>query len=160
MGLYFFTYEHGRNALSVAYGLGEGNGAELPPWVSSGMGFASATIATVATNPIDLAKTRLQTLRVAEVGGTAGAGAAAGVGAGTGAGVGAASGGGAGAGASRAGLSARASVFTVMRDVAATEGVGALMTGCVARVGAIAPGSAISFFVYESIKEWCAARKE
>ena len=48
--------------------------------------------------------------------------------------------------------------FGVMRDVAAKEGAGALMTGCVARVGAIAPGSAISFFVYESIKEWCAKR--
>ena len=106
--------------------------------------------ATVITTPIDMGKTRLQTLRVepSEPPGTEGGGRGAG-------------GGGApvhgGRAVRGAGLSARAGVFQVVRDVAAKEGVGALFTGVTARVGAIAPGSAISFFVYESIKEWCAS---
>jgi solute carrier family 25 citrate transporter 1 len=41
-----------------------------------------------------------------------------------------------------------------MRDVARKEGPRALMTGTAARVAAVAPGSAISFFVYESVKAY------
>lgn len=46
-------------------------------------------------------------------------------------------------------------VFGIMRDVVRREGFGALWTGASARVLAIAPGSAISFYVYETIKDWC-----
>lgn len=183
--IYFVAYEHGRNAVSsyasfsssAEHGDGSGprTGSELPPWVSSACATAAAAAATVATNPIDLAKTRLQTLRVESS-------VSASVSVGPGADSGVVGGAGtsksfildthrrrSGAGASSgfildthrgAALPASVGVFSVMRDVAAKEGVGALMTGCVARVWAIAPGSAISFFVYESIKEWCAAQEE
>ena len=51
-------------------------------------------------------------------------------------------------------ISSRAGVFGVMRDVARREGVAALTAGAGARVLAVAPGSAVSFFVYETIKGW------
>ena len=102
----------------------------LPPWVSGACGFAAAAVATVATHPLDLAKTRLQTLRTEpkreEVSGkkTFSRGAT------------------------------RKNVFSIARDVFRREGAARLFAGCGARVAAVAPGSAISFFVYEGIKEW------
>ena len=93
----------------------------LPPWVSGFCGFAAASAATVATHPLDLAKTRLQTLRAVP-----------------------------GSIPSRA----SSSVFSIARDVARNEGFKRLFAGCGARVAAVAPGSAISFFAYETIKEW------
>ena len=101
----------------------------LPPWASGGCGFAAAAAATVATHPLDLAKTRLQTLR-------AGAGARA---------------------SSSSSSSSSSSVFSIARDVARREGASRLFAGCGARVAAVAPGSAISFFAYEIIKEWMKA---
>ena len=104
----------------------------LPPWVSGGCGFAAAAAATVATHPLDLAKTRLQTLRAS---------------------------GGASSESSEAkrkagGRFASPSIFSIARDVARREGASRLFAGCGARVAAVAPGSAISFFVYENVKEW------
>jgi solute carrier family 25 citrate transporter 1 len=96
----------------------------LPPWASSGCAVAAAAAATVVTTPIDLAKTRLQTMRVGGVG------------------------------------NIESGVFGIMRDVVRREGVGALWTGASARVLAIAPGSAVSFYVYESIKDWCTREEE
>ena len=104
----------------------------LPPWVSGACGFAAAAVATVATHPLDLAKTRLQTLRTEpkreEVSGkkTFSGGA----------------------------QTRKNNVFSIARDVFRREGAARLFAGCGARVAAVAPGSAISFFVYEGIKEW------
>lgn len=102
----------------------------LPPWVSGACGFAAAAVATVATHPLDLAKTRLQTLRTEpkreEVSGKK----------------------------TFSGGATRKNVFSIARDVFRREGAARLFAGCGARVAAVAPGSAISFFVYEGIKEW------
>ena len=102
----------------------------LPPWVSGACGFAAAAVATVATHPLDLAKTRLQTLRTEpkreEVSGKK----------------------------TFSGRATRKNVFSIARDVFRREGAARLFAGCGARVAAVAPGSAISFFVYEGIKEW------
>ena len=102
----------------------------LPPWVSGACGFAAAAVATVATHPLDLAKTRLQTLRTEpkreEVSGKQ----------------------------TFSGGATRKNVFSIARDVFRREGAARLFAGCGARVAAVAPGSAISFFVYEGIKEW------
>lgn len=104
----------------------------LPPWVSGACGFAAAAVATVATHPLDLAKTRLQTLRTEpkreEVSGKKAFSGGA--------------------------TSRKNNVFSIARDVFRREGAARLFAGCGARVAAVAPGSAISFFVYEGIKEW------
>ena len=102
----------------------------LPPWVSGACGFAAAAVATVATHPLDLAKTRLQTLRTEPKRAETVPG-------------------------SKSEKSAtRKNVFSIARDVFRREGAARLFAGCGARVAAVAPGSAISFFVYEGIKEW------
>ena len=102
----------------------------LPPWVSGACGFAAAAVATVATHPLDLAKTRLQTLRTEPRRAETVPG-------------------------SKSEKSAtRKNVFSIARDVFRREGATRLFAGCGARVAAVAPGSAISFFVYEGIKEW------
>ena len=120
---YFVTYEHGRDFVARDV-MGLASKDALPPWASSGCAVAAAAAATVATTPIDLAKTRLQTMRVGGVG------------------------------------NIERGVFGIMRDVVRREGVGALWTGASARVLAIAPGSAVSFYVYESIKDWCTREDE
>ena len=102
----------------------------LPPWVSGACGFAAAAVATVATHPLDLAKTRLKTLRTEPKRAETVPG-------------------------SKSEKSAtRKNVFSIARDVFRREGAARLFAGCGARVAAVAPGSAISFFVYEGIKEW------
>lgn len=151
--VYFVAYEHMRDA-AVVYVSDARNGEEetktrvgksaakkksasnasekdaLPPWVSGACGFAAAAVATVATHPLDLAKTRLQTLRTEpkreEVSGKK----------------------------TFSGGATRKNVFSIARDVFRREGAARLFAGCGARVAAVAPGSAISFFVYEGIKEW------
>ena len=104
----------------------------LPPWVSGACGFAAAAVATVATHPLDLAKTRLQTLRTEPKRAETVPGSK-----------------------KKSEKSAtRKNVFSIARDVFRREGAARLFAGCGARVAAVAPGSAISFFVYEGIKEW------
>ena len=124
------TRRHNERAAKSASNASEKDA--LPPWVSGACGFAAAAVATVATHPLDLAKTRLQTLRTepkrAETTFVPG---------------------------SKSEKSAtRKNVFSIARDVFRREGAARLFAGCGARVAAVAPGSAISFFVYEGIKEW------
>ena len=126
--VYFLAYEHGRDA--TARVLDVTDKEALPPWVSSACATAAAAAATAATHPLDLAKTRMQTLRVRSEGAESSAPGSA------------------------PRISSRAGVFGVMRDVARREGVAALTAGAGARVLAVAPGSAVSFFVYETIKGW------
>lgn len=139
--VYFVVYEHMRDAAVVTCGVSNGGGTAgegrektgdspnekdkdlLPPWVSGFCGFAAASAATVATHPLDLAKTRLQTLRTVP------------------------------GSIPRSEVSSQ-NVFAMARSVARNEGVKRLFAGCGARVAAVAPGSAISFFAYETIKEW------
>jgi len=163
---YFVVYEHLRDGV-VGYWSGseqllrpEGIGSDtkenkksldaqnqnnlkenLPPWVSGSCGFLAASVATVATHPLDLAKTRLQTLRTGGVGLVRG-GSSHGTATGS------------TPNSSNLLLPRNASVFSIARDVFRKEGFKALFAGSGARVLAVAPGSAISFFVYESIKEW------
>ena len=103
----------------------------MPPWVSGACGFAAAAVATVATHPLDLAKTRLQTLRTEPKRAETVPGSK-----------------------SEKKSATRKNVFSIARDVFRREGAARLFAGCGARVAAVAPGSAISFFVYEGIKEW------
>lgn len=139
--VYFVVYEHMRDAAVVTCGVSNAGGTSgegrektgdspnekdkdlLPPWVSGFCGFAAASAATVATHPLDLAKTRLQTLRTVP------------------------------GSIPRSEVSSQ-NVFAMARSVARNEGVKRLFAGCGARVAAVAPGSAISFFAYETIKEW------
>ena len=165
--VYFVAYESARDAVAKTWDRipedaeGESRGRDqqvrvttkddLPPWVSSACATAAAALATFATNPLDLAKTRLQTLRRQSAAETpAETPARASNGRSNGRSNGLASNGGGDATV----LRHRAGVFGVMRDVARKEGPRALMTGTAARVAAVAPGSAISFFVYESVKAY------
>ena len=166
--VYFVAYESARDAVAKTWDRipedaegGESRGREqqqvrvttkddLPPWVSSACATAAAALATFATNPLDLAKTRLQTLRRQSAETPAETPARASNGRSNGRSNGLASNGGGDATV----LRHRAGVFGVMRDVARKEGPRALMTGTAARVAAVAPGSAISFFVYESVKAY------
>ena len=104
----------------------------LPPWVSGACGFAAAAVATVATHPPDLAKTRLQTLRTEPKRAETVPGSKS----------------------EKSATRKNKNVFSIARDVFRREGATRLFAGCGARVAAVAPGSAISFFVYEGIKEW------
>jgi solute carrier family 25 citrate transporter 1 len=140
--VYFVSYEHARDAAAAAAGDGGGKEA-LPPHVSALCATAAATLATVATNPVDVVKTRLQTMPQR-------AGAAH--------------------GCARTHahtfrsvrpcadahatpfLSFPASALDVARAMWAAEGAAAFGAGMSARVLSIAPGSFISFFTYEAIK--------
>ena len=101
---YFAMYEGLRDASS---------GGEASPTVSAVSATAAATAATTLTHPLDLAKTRLQTMR----------------------------------------FETSASLWGVLRDVFKREGARGLFAGVGARVAAVAPGSAISFGVYETLKQ-------
>ena len=46
-----------------------------------------------------------------------------------------------------------ASLVRVLRNVVAREGVRGLFAGVGARVASVAPGSAISFYIYETLKQ-------
>jgi solute carrier family 25 citrate transporter 1 len=83
--------------------------------VSAVSATAAATAATTLTHPLDLAKTRLQTMRFE--------------------------------------TTTSASLRGVLRDVFKREGARGLFAGAGARVAAVAPGSAISFGVYETLKQ-------
>ena len=105
---YFAIYERSRVAL-------ESSGGEASPTVSAVSATAAATAATTLTHPLDLAKTRLQTMRFE--------------------------------------TTTSASLHWVLRDVFKREGARGLFAGVGARVAAVAPGSAISFGVYETLKQ-------
>ncbi len=105
---YFVIYERSRVAL-------ESSGGEASPTVSAVSATAAATAATTLTHPLDLAKTRLQTMRFE--------------------------------------TTTSASLRGGLRDVFKREGARGLFAGAGARVAAVAPGSAISFGVYETLKQ-------
>ena len=86
--------------------------------------FTAATFATVLTHPLDLCKTRIQTMTAKGMNG----------------------GGGSGGGGSL-------TLKMACVDVVKTEGVLALYRGVWARILSVAPGSAISFYAYESIRK-------
>ena len=86
--------------------------------------FTAATFATVLTHPLDLCKTRIQTMSAKGMNG----------------------GGGGGGGGSL-------TLKMACVDVVKTEGVLALYRGVWARILSVAPGSAISFYAYESIRK-------
>ena len=74
--MYFVTYEHLRDMAAADGAFGApGDKAALPPLVSASAAMLVATLATIATNPIDVVKTRLQALP----GGAGSAGGALGV---------------------------------------------------------------------------------
>ena len=166
---YFVTYEHMRDGLVSmdaerrSHRASAGFGKEppafektkdaLPPWVSGGCGFAAASLATAVTHPLDLAKTRLQTLRVegrSAVSGGTRASKVSGSNLSEGSAI-----------RARTSLLPRdASVFSIARGVLRREGARALFAGCTARVLAVAPGSALSFYAYESIKVYFTTARE
>ncbi len=83
--------------------------------------FTAATFATVLTHPLDLCKTRIQTMTAKGMNGGGGGG--------------------------------NLTLKMACVDVVKTEGVLALYRGVWARILSVAPGSAISFYAYESIRK-------
>ena len=81
--------------------------------------FTAATFATVLTHPLDLCKTRIQTMTAKGMNGGGGS----------------------------------LTLKMACVDVVKTEGVLALYRGVWARILSVAPGSAISFYAYESIRK-------
>lgn len=88
--------------------------------------FAAATCATILTHPLDLCKTRVQTMT----------------------------------NDNNNNNKKVMTLQTVFKDVVRKEGVLALYRGVFARVLSVAPGSAISFYAYESIRKSGALRLE
>ena len=88
--------------------------------------FAAATCATILTHPLDLCKTRVQTMT----------------------------------NNNNNNNKKVMTLRTVFKDVVRKEGVLALYRGVFARVLSVAPGSAISFYAYESIRKSGALRLE
>lgn len=107
---YFMIYDGARGAAAAATASGEPS-----PTASSACATLAASTATVMTHPLDLAKTRLQTLRFDSAN--------------------------------------SASMRSVLANVVEREGARGLFAGVTARVAAVAPGSAISFYVYETLKQ-------
>lgn len=87
---------------------------------------AASTVATLVTNPVDVIKTRLQTLPAQAAGAEAAAVTSLGI---------------------RSG-----GAIAVAASLLRKEGLRALWAGTLARVLSVAPGSAISFFAFESLK--------
>ena len=99
------------------------NVTEHPPAV---LCQAASTVATLVTNPVDVIKTRLQTLPAQAAGADAAAVTSLGI---------------------RSG-----GAIAVAASLLRKEGLRALWAGTLARVLSVAPGSAISFFAFESLK--------
>lgn len=108
---YFVLYERSRGAFAAVSGDSDDDDA-VSPTASSACATFAASAATTLTHPLDLAKTRLQTMRFES-----------------------------------------SSLVHVLSDVIRREGFKGVFAGVGARVAAVAPGSAISFFVYESLKK-------
>jgi solute carrier family 25 citrate transporter 1 len=110
---YFVLYERSRGAFAAVSGDSDDDeAAAVSPTASSACATFAASAATTLTHPLDLAKTRLQTMRFES-----------------------------------------SSLVHVLSDVIRREGFKGVFAGVGARVAAVAPGSAISFFVYESLKK-------
>lgn len=109
---YFVLYERSRGAFAAVSGDSDDGEAAVSPTASSACATFAASAATTLTHPLDLAKTRLQTMRFES-----------------------------------------SSLVHVLSDVIRREGFKGIFAGVGARVAAVAPGSAISFFVYESLKK-------
>ena len=109
---YFVLYERSRAAFAAVSGDSDDGDAAVSPTASSACATFAASAATTLTHPLDLAKTRLQTMRFES-----------------------------------------SSLVRVLSDVIRREGFKGVFAGVGARVAAVAPGSAISFFVYESLKK-------
>jgi solute carrier family 25 citrate transporter 1 len=106
--MYFVIYDASRRAFANS------DDNVIAPWVSSACATVAAAAATTATHPLDLAKTRVQTMKFAP---------------------------------------GEESLVRVLRNVVAREGVRGLFAGVSARVASVAPGSAISFYIYETLKQ-------
>jgi solute carrier family 25 citrate transporter 1 len=110
---YFVLYERSRGVFAAVSGDSDDDeAAAVSPTASSACATFAASAATTLTHPLDLAKTRLQTMRFES-----------------------------------------SSLVHVLSDVIRREGFKGVFAGVGARVAAVAPGSAISFFVYESLKK-------
>lgn len=136
--LYFLFYEQFKAAAQSALQEQEqeqGTGAApLPPlpfWASLGVGASAGSAAAVVTNPLDLAKLRLQVQRAS-----------------------------AGAPRSDKTAFGYSGVGDALRAIVRQEGAAALMRGAGARVAFSAPMTAVSFALFESCKAQYAALLE
>jgi len=95
--------------------------------------FTAATCATILTHPLDLCKTRVQTMTSSSSSDSSSAKTKAGV--------------------RRGNVVEKLTMRRVFTDVVRKEGFFALYRGVWARILSVAPGSAISFYAYESIRK-------
>jgi solute carrier family 25 citrate transporter 1 len=126
---YFAAYEKGlemfRRTKSNAKEEGEeGEEEEYYRYVSphAASAFTAATCATILTHPLDLCKTRVQTMTSSSS-------------------------------SSSNSVAEKLTMRRVFTDVVRREGFFALYRGVWARILSVAPGSAISFYAYESIRK-------
>ena len=125
---YFVVYEKGLEIFSRSNNNNNNNNDDdddsvqtmynVSPHAASA--FTAATFATVLTHPLDLCKTRIQTMTAKGMNGGGGG---------------------------------SLTLKMACVDVVKTEGVLALYRGVWARILSVAPGSAISFYAYESIRK-------
>jgi solute carrier family 25 citrate transporter 1 len=128
---YFAAYEKGlemfRRTKSNAKEEGEEGeeGGEYYRYVSphAASAFTAATCATILTHPLDLCKTRVQTMTSSS------------------------------SSSSSNSVAEKLTMRRVFTDVVRKEGFFALYRGVWARILSVAPGSAISFYAYESIRK-------
>jgi solute carrier family 25 citrate transporter 1 len=128
---YFAAYEKGlemfRRTKSNAKEEGEeGEEEEYYRYVSphAASAFTAATCATILTHPLDLCKTRVQTMTSSSS-----------------------------SSSSSNSVAEKLTMRRVFTDVVRREGFFALYRGVWARILSVAPGSAISFYAYESIRK-------
>jgi len=126
--LYFLFYEQFKATASSALHGADAPQQTLPFWASLGVGAAAGSCAAVVTNPLDLAKLRLQVQRASATG--------------------------ARTDKTAFGYSG---VGDALRAIARQEGGAALMRGAGARVAFSAPMTAMSFALFESCKAQFAA---
>ena len=119
---YFVVYEKGLEIFSRSNNNNDDDSVQTMYNVSphAASAFTAATFATVLTHPLDLCKTRIQTMTAKGMNGGGGG---------------------------------SLTLKMACVDVVKTEGVLALYRGVWARILSVAPGSAISFYAYESIRK-------
>jgi len=106
--------------------------------------FTAATCATILTHPLDLCKTRVQTMTSSSSSDSSNDSSSAKT----------------KAGVRRGNVVEKLTMRRVFTDVVRKEGFFALYRGVWARILSVAPGSAISFYAYESIRKSGALRLE